>query len=203
LLAAVSPSAKAASVPVAVEETKAPLLQVEGLVAGYGGNNASGLPRVLALKGISFSISPGSVLGVIGESGSGKSTLARVLAGLLPAARGTVRLNGKELRPRLAERSREELRTIQIVFQMADVALSHGGGDSGAPAAVLSPAEWPGSDAAGTAVAGYGAAVAATGDTLSRRAVGWAKAARQLGAGAGADPSLILCDEVTSRSIQW
>ena len=124
LLAAVSPSAKAASVPAAVDETKAPLLQVDGLIAGYGGNNASGLPRVPALKDISFSISQGSVLGVIGESGSGKSTLARVLAGLLPAARGMMRLNGRELRPRVSERSREELRTIQIVFQMADVALN-------------------------------------------------------------------------------
>ena len=38
--------------------------------------------------------------------------------GLLPAARGTMRLNGKTLPPRVDQRSKDELRAIQIVFQM-------------------------------------------------------------------------------------
>jgi peptide/nickel transport system ATP-binding protein len=65
-----------------------------------------------------------SVLGVIGESGCGKSTLARVIAGLLPAASGEVLLDGKDLERKLADRSLVELQRVQIVFQMADVALN-------------------------------------------------------------------------------
>jgi peptide/nickel transport system ATP-binding protein len=61
---------------------------------------------------------------VIGESGSGKSTLGRVLTGLLPASAGQIRLAGVTLAPAAAQRTREQLRQIQIVFQMADTALN-------------------------------------------------------------------------------
>jgi peptide/nickel transport system ATP-binding protein len=105
-------------------DRKPPLLAVEGLIAGYGRANASGLPRSVALDGITLSVGRGAALGVIGESGSGKSTLARVLAGLVPPARGTVLLDGKPLPRRMEQRSREELRRIQIVFQHADIALN-------------------------------------------------------------------------------
>jgi NitT/TauT family transport system ATP-binding protein len=44
------------------------------------------------LSGISFDVRPGEVVGVVGRSGVGKTTLLRVLAGLLPASGGTVRL---------------------------------------------------------------------------------------------------------------
>ncbi len=66
------------------------------------------------------------MLGVIGEFGCGKSTLARVIAGLLPAlpSRGSVRLRGEALPVRAADRTRDQLRRIQIVFQMADTALN-------------------------------------------------------------------------------
>ena len=124
LLAAVSPSAKSVSVPAVAADGEPKLLEASGLTAGYGGLDKTGLPRVPALRNISFDITPGSVLGVIGESGCGKSTLARVIAGMLPAARGSMRLNGKPLPANLTDRSRQELRTIQIVFQMADVALN-------------------------------------------------------------------------------
>jgi peptide/nickel transport system ATP-binding protein len=76
------------------------------------------------LRDISLEIRAGSALGVIGESGSGKSTLARVIAGLLPAAAGTMRLDGVALAPTLEARGLEELRRIQIVFQAADTALN-------------------------------------------------------------------------------
>ncbi len=122
LLDAVAPASRTAAAPPA--DAPAPLLEVSGLLAGYGGTGPSGAPRIPALRDISFSITAGSVLGVIGKSGCGKSTLARVLAGLLPAARGTMRLNGKPLPPRVERRSMQELQAIQIVFQMADVALN-------------------------------------------------------------------------------
>ena len=105
-------------------DCRPPLLAVEGLIAGYGKADARGLPRSVALDGITLTVARGSALGVIGESGSGKSTLARVLAGLVPPARGTVLLDGKPLARRMEQRSREELRRIQIVFQHADTALN-------------------------------------------------------------------------------
>jgi ABC-type protease/lipase transport system fused ATPase/permease subunit len=49
------------------------------------------------LHSISFSLSAGDALGVIGPSASGKSTLARALAGAWPALRGTVRIDGAAL----------------------------------------------------------------------------------------------------------
>ncbi len=47
-----------------------------------------------ALSGVSLSVDPGTVLGVIGSNGSGKSTLLKVLAGVLVPTRGTVAVNG-------------------------------------------------------------------------------------------------------------
>ena len=66
----------------------------------------------------------GRTLGVIGESGSGKTTLGRVISGLMPSKAGHVKLSGQELAGALSGRSREELRSIQFAFQMADVALN-------------------------------------------------------------------------------
>ena len=101
-----------------------PLLEVHGLTAGYGRIDRQGRLPIPVLRDISLEIRAGSALGVIGESGSGKSTLARVIAGLLPAAAGTMRLDGVALAPTLEARGLEELRRIQIVFQAADTALN-------------------------------------------------------------------------------
>ncbi|MFO1320695.1 MAG: type I secretion system permease/ATPase [Burkholderiales bacterium] len=49
------------------------------------------------IRGISFEVSPGESIGVIGPSGSGKSTLARLLVGLWPPTAGTVRFDGAEI----------------------------------------------------------------------------------------------------------
>ena len=97
----------------------APVLEATGLCARYGG--ANGVP---VLRDIDLRLLPGAVLGVIGESGSGKSTLARVLTGLLPAHAGSIRLGGTVLAADAAQRTPEQLRQIQIVFQMADTALN-------------------------------------------------------------------------------
>ncbi len=63
-------------------------LQVEGL--SYA---PSGAAKPL-LRGVSFDLKPGEVLGVIGASGAGKSTLARHLVGVLAPGAGAVRLDG-------------------------------------------------------------------------------------------------------------
>ncbi len=52
------------------------------------------------LTGLSFKVTPGMGLGVVGPTGAGKSTLARVLTGVIPATRGTVRLDGASIEQR-------------------------------------------------------------------------------------------------------
>jgi peptide/nickel transport system ATP-binding protein len=101
-----------------------PLLEIRGLVAGYGRVDADGMPATRVLDNIDLTIARGRTLGVIGESGSGKTTLARVVAGLVPAARGTVLFNGQPLPTNLTERTRDQFRRIQIVFQNADTVLN-------------------------------------------------------------------------------
>lgn len=100
-----------------------PILEVQDLSAGYGAIS-KGVPAAVVLHDVSFRLERGRNLGVIGESGSGKSTLARAIAGILPAFRGKLLLEGREMRPALADRSKDELRRAQIVFQLADTALN-------------------------------------------------------------------------------
>ena len=98
-------------------------LQVEDMTAGYGGI-VDGEPRVTILRDINVSVKNGHVVGVIGESGCGKSTLARVMAGMLPPARGKIILDGNVLEGALGDRKLDELQKVQFVFQMADTALN-------------------------------------------------------------------------------
>jgi ATP-binding cassette subfamily C exporter for protease/lipase len=66
-------------------------LALEGVSACAPGSN---LP---ILRNLSFSLEPGTVLGIIGPSASGKSTLARLLVGLWPTTAGKVRLDGADI----------------------------------------------------------------------------------------------------------
>jgi len=66
-------------------------LSVEGVVAAPPGSPAP------ILRGVSFAIQPGDVMGVIGPSGSGKSTLARLMVGVWSASMGKVRLDGADI----------------------------------------------------------------------------------------------------------
>ncbi|HHZ09825.1 MAG TPA: ABC transporter ATP-binding protein [Rhizobiales bacterium] len=96
-----------------------PLLKVENVTAAYGG--AAG---VKVLKNVSVELHPGQTLAVVGESGSGKSTLARVITGLLPPIEGSVRFAGRTLSRALAQRTKDDLRELQMIYQMADVAMN-------------------------------------------------------------------------------
>jgi peptide/nickel transport system ATP-binding protein len=106
------------------EQAAVPLLEIRHLSAGYGRIDANGMPAVRVLDDVSLSIGRGHALGVIGESGSGKTTLARVVAGLVPCARGAVLFDGKPLPASLAARTPDQYRRVQIVFQNADTALN-------------------------------------------------------------------------------
>jgi peptide/nickel transport system ATP-binding protein len=198
LLDAAAPAVRQAETSLKPEP---PLLQVRGLNAGYGGVDATGMPRIPVLRDLDFSIPSGSVLGVIGESGCGKSTLARVVAGLLPAAAGSVLLHGEALPARAAERSRDQLRRIQIVFQSADTALNPGlpvGRILGRPLAFyhgIAGAEQRRRVARLLDRVRLPAAIA---ERYPSELSGGQKQRVNLARALAAEPELILCDEVTS-----
>ena len=98
-------------------------MEVIDMTAGYGGI-VDGEPLITILRDINLKVGHAEVIGVIGESGCGKSTLARVMAGLLPQARGDVKLNGDVLEGDLHDRKLDELQKVQFVYQMADTALN-------------------------------------------------------------------------------
>ncbi|UWR12475.1 ABC transporter ATP-binding protein [Sulfitobacter mediterraneus] len=98
--------------------TDTPLLRVENVTARYKGTNFD------VLKGINVELHPGQTLAVVGESGSGKSTLARVITGLLPASDGQIVFDDHTLTPDLATRPLEDLRELQMIYQMADTAMN-------------------------------------------------------------------------------
>ncbi|WP_194098307.1 ABC transporter ATP-binding protein [Marivivens aquimaris] len=95
-----------------------PVLEASNLHARY-----TGMDREV-LSDINIAIQPGTTLAVVGESGSGKSTLARVITGLLPQIKGRVTFDDRELSRDLKGRSRNDLRELQMIYQMADVAMN-------------------------------------------------------------------------------
>ncbi|WP_339763517.1 ABC transporter ATP-binding protein [uncultured Sulfitobacter sp.] len=98
--------------------TDTPVLRVENVTARYKGTNFD------VLKNINVDIHPGQTLAIVGESGSGKSTLARVITGLLPPSDGQITFDGRVLSPDLATRPIEDLREMQMIYQMADTAMN-------------------------------------------------------------------------------
>ncbi len=76
-----------------------------------------GAGALQAVDDVSFSLSQGEALGIVGESGCGKSTLARVLMGLEKPTGGEVRFQGRNLFALAPQELREVRRHIQIVLQ--------------------------------------------------------------------------------------
>jgi glutathione transport system ATP-binding protein len=76
---------------------------------------------VHAVRGVSYTLAPGEVLGIVGESGSGKSVTSMALIGLLPATariRGSVKFRGEELVGRKpSELQRFRGSKIAMIFQ--------------------------------------------------------------------------------------
>jgi ABC-type glutathione transport system ATPase component/ABC-type dipeptide/oligopeptide/nickel transport system permease subunit len=72
---------------------------------------------VKAVQGVSFTVQPGEVLGIIGGSGSGKTTVSRLIAGLEKADEGEILLDGNSLLNLRAEERRRRTKKIHLVFQ--------------------------------------------------------------------------------------
>lgn len=95
-----------------------PVLRVKGITARYAGTTFD------VLHDVNIDISAGQTLAVVGESGSGKSTLARVITGLLPPRDGNIEFAGRTLSADQPSRSIEDLRELQMIYQMADTAMN-------------------------------------------------------------------------------
>ena len=96
----------------------APILQVQNVTARYRGTSFA------VLKNVTVDLPAGQTLAVVGESGSGKSTLARAITGLLPPSQGRITFAGRTLSADLAGRSKDDLREVQMIYQMADTAMN-------------------------------------------------------------------------------
>ena len=66
-----------------------PFLKMTGISKEY--------PGIRALDGISLSVSPGEVIGLVGENGAGKSTLMKILGGVVAPSAGSIELDGNEV----------------------------------------------------------------------------------------------------------
>ena len=72
---------------------------------------------VKAVDGVDFAIAPGETLGLVGESGSGKTTIGRVILRLLPASKGEVWFDGRNILNCTREEIRKLRKEMQIIFQ--------------------------------------------------------------------------------------
>jgi peptide/nickel transport system ATP-binding protein len=175
----------------------ASLLVVEHLEAVHRSQHDS----VVAAADVSFEVAPGECLGLVGESGSGKTTVARCIAGLHAPSAGRIVLDGEPLAARAKDRSREQRRRCQIIFQN--------------PYESLNPRRRVGDDIAHAAVVlrGLGSREAKAetqlllelvrlparlADRFPRELSGGERQRVAIARAAAAEPDLIVCDEITS-----
>ena len=95
-----------------------PVLSIQNVTARYRGISFD------VLKNVTIDLPAGQTLAVVGESGSGKSTLARAITGLLPPTSGRITFAGRVLSNDMRGRSKDDLREIQMIYQMADTAMN-------------------------------------------------------------------------------
>ena len=101
-------------------ETSRPILEVRDLDIAYGTGDAS----VIAANAVSFSLGRAQTVALVGESGSGKTSIGRAVAGLIGPNDGTILLDGVPMARRARQRTRDQLRRLQIVFQNPNESLN-------------------------------------------------------------------------------
>ena len=101
-----------------------PLLEVENLTTRYPVRRGlvervTGQPRgwVHAVDGVSFTLTRGEMLALVGESGCGKTTTAQTILGMVAPASGTVRLNGTDIAGLPERQMRPLRRQLQMIYQ--------------------------------------------------------------------------------------
>ena len=99
--------------PFRAGDSAQPLVHIENLDVVY----RNGRRQVHAVRGVSFDIARGQVLGLVGESGSGKSTIAGTLTGLVPIHSGSVQVDGLEVAGASGRKLRGVRSQTGIVFQ--------------------------------------------------------------------------------------
>ena len=100
--------------------TAAPLLSARGLRKHFplrGGVLQRTQAWVRAVDDVSFDVSPGETLGIVGESGCGKSTLARLILRLVEPDAGSVWFDGEDVLRVVPGRMKRLRRDMQLVFQ--------------------------------------------------------------------------------------
>lgn len=76
--------------------------------------------QVRAVEDVSFSVTAGSTLGIVGESGCGKSTLVKTIIGLEESTGGEAEFLGFDITEELSDRDLDLIRELQMVFQNPD-----------------------------------------------------------------------------------
>jgi peptide/nickel transport system ATP-binding protein len=191
------PSEQELKIAATLANIDAPVLSVEGLGAIYRSRSEV----VVAASDVSFQIGPGESVALVGESGSGKSTIARCIAGLHEPSSGRIFFDGHPLAPRAKDRSREDRRRCQIIFQSPRDALN--------PRRTVRDAiSWPMRE-----LRDFGAAQAddetlqlldrvhlprRLADRFPLELSGGERQRVAIARALGAQPQLIICDEITS-----
>ena len=96
------------------------ILKVEGLSKEFDVKKKSltgEKERLKAVQDVSFTVSEGETLGIVGESGCGKSTLGRLIMRLIEPTAGKVFLNGTELTSLSGRALRTKRKDFQMIFQ--------------------------------------------------------------------------------------
>lgn len=178
----------------------APVVVADDLVIEYPGR--LGRPTFRAVDRVSFTISPGEVLGLVGESGSGKTTIGRAIAGLTPVSAGSLQVLGVEMlgvKERVFRRHRKELGFVfqdpatsfnpllTIAQNVAEPLIVHTGAKNAADARdkvdeLLEAVQLP----------------KAFGDRFPHELSGGQRQRASLARGLALDPKLLIADEPTS-----
>ena len=169
------------------------VLEIQNVVGAYG--------DFVAVKNVSLSVSRSETVAVVGESGSGKSSLARLIVGLLPRRQGHLKYNDLDLSPALKDRTRDQLRRIQFIYQQPDVALNPRqtvGDIIGRPVQFYFNRSKAEADKRARELLEQVGLPADYADRLSTALSGGQKQRVSIARALAAEPDLIICDEPTS-----